>query len=775
MDIQNENSFTHAVNHGINLFVGAGFSILSEDASGRKLPLGCQLLKELNAEFNRKTPSLQMICTVLEKSHSAEYRQYLKKRFSVKCFPDLYYNLNLMNLKSIYTTNIDNLIPQILQKKEDGFLNNLKDNGESTDSKAINYFPLHGNVDDDSSQFVFDSAALANVYNAVPRAWHYLQHAIEKYPTLFVGYSLNDSSVLQALYSPHDTFGPAQKEKWIVLHNQSQDEKDYFEALGFNIIEADIKELLEKIPSLCIMQRMDIRAKGSKIIKDMFKSNLVPDRNEHQEARPIVSFFRGLQPLWGDITSNNIFKTSYYRTIINAARDLRKNILLIGAPLTGKTTLSMQVAYDIDSFGLKLRFSDLTMTKVEYILKVLGNERALIIVENFTDDAEAFLKLSRAENLKLIGVDRSHDFETVSNYFALDQFTIINVTELSDIDAQGVFNMLPVEVKHENLRREHKNEYRDDTIFEFVIRNIKGENITERYESVIREMERDNAEQAEFLVLCAYMHYCRVPLSMEVAMSFFSDDSQSDYQFVYSIRKQLKDLLSDFEDVDYGKDMDYYYPRSFHFARTIIKKASPRLLAKVMCGVIDRVPQVQICRYNVFKKRAFDKELASRAFPKWQDGMNFYKEAFRYDYDNPYILQQGALYLAGKKQYKLAFDWIDKAKTMTNNRYFSIRNSHAIILFDANCDLPCSANIEKQMDSSMEILHACYMNDQRKAFHAVTFADQAIRYFKKVNSEKTVDYLKQASSWLKEEAEEKNWNRNIKDKLIKINEILSSI
>ncbi len=714
--------------------------------------------------------TLSKLCTILDKTKKKEYREYLTERFSVKYLPDLYYNMNLVNIKAIYTTNIDNLIPKIIEKNSNAFLNDQRNNGESPDFGAINYLPLHGNVDSGSNTYIFDTSSLANIYNNVPRIWNYVSHSIEKYPTLFIGYSFNDNSVIQAVTS-HNTFEKAQKEKWILLYEPSADDIEYFHAMGFSIINSDIKEFLESIPNLYNSQIKTSKT-GHKILQDLFKSNLVPETNKGLLTRPIIDFFKGMPPIWSDIMSNNIYKTSYYKKILNAIHNPNKNLVIIGAPLSGKSTLVMQSVYSANGFAIKLFFSDLTVTKADYILKLLGREKALIVIEDFTDAVDAFLILSKATNIKLIGIDRSHNFEIVSNHINSNLFEIINVTELSDIDIQGVYDMLPIEIKGNSLKKEMNNKYKDDSIFEFVIRNIKGETIKERYKSIIEEMEKDNEILAEFLILCAYMHYCRVPLSMEVAYSYFNDNQSIDYKYIYSIKEQLEDLLNEFEDPIYDINMDYYYPRSYYFADIILKYSSKNLLSKVINGVINNVPQVQICNYSKFKKYAFDKELILLAFPDWKKGKNFYEQAFLYDYENPYVLQQGALYLSSKKQYKSAFEWIDRAKIMTNNKYFSIRNSHAIILFEANYDISLTSETEKILDESMNILHKCYEDDQRKTFHAITFADQAIRYFYKVNNEKTIYYLRISKKWLNEEYASKNWNHGIRRKLQIIDDIL---
>ena len=307
-----------------------------------------------------------------------------------------------------------------------------------------------------------------------------------------------------------------------------------------------------------------------------------------------------------------------------------KHTLVIGAPVSGKTTLIMQVAYQISGYDTKLIFNDLTKTKSEYILKILGEQKALIFIENFTDEVDAFIALSKAANINLVGIDRSHSFETVSNYFSEDHYQIINVTELSDNDVQEVYNMLPIEVKRDSLQKGKSDKYQRDSIFEFVIRNIKGENIKERYKSILAQMEEDDRDLAVFLILCAYMHYCRVPLSMEVAYSFFSNTY--DYKYVYEIKEKLSDLLNEFEEEEAEFNIDYYYPRSFYIADIILRYSKTELLAEVMHGVVENVPQIQICSYNKFKKFAFDKELVLQAFPRWKDGVSFYEKAFLYDY-----------------------------------------------------------------------------------------------------------------------------------------------
>jgi RecA/RadA recombinase len=682
-----------------------------------------------------------------------------------------------VNVKSYFTTNIDNLIPKIVSAENSKrFINDLLVNGENADANRINYLPLHGCVENPENEYVFDVQSLATTFGNNSRIWSYLSNACEKNPTIFLGYSYSDNSVIQAL-SSYRTFENAQKEKWILLYNPTDDQIEFYEALDFTIIKGEIKEFLELLPNILDNEELSGKKNEEEEIRDIFKNNLVPLDNRNQVSRPIIDFFRGQVPIWSDILSNKIYRVSYYKQIQDSIYNQNRQTIVIGAPVSGKTTLAMLLAYNVQFEGVKLMYSGLTLSKVDFILKILGNLKALIFVENFTDNIEAFLKLSQAKNITVVGVDRSQFYSTVSHMLTPQMFDIINVTELSDNDIQGVFNSVPVEIKASSMKtkRKSKDIYAADSIYEFVIRNIKGQNIVERYKKIIHDLEHDDSNLMEFLLLCAYMHKCRVPLSIEVAYSYFSDIYN--YQDVLEMKDELEDMLSEFEGSNdlLDSSIEYYYPRTYFIAEAILKYSSPLLLKKIMSKVIDNVPKYLIYNFKTFRKFAFDSLLTAKAFVDWKDGMDFYKSAYLYDNENPYVLQQGALFLSKKKQYQEAFKWIDKAINSTNDKYFSIRNSHAIILFDANYELELNNMVEEQLDRSMEILHKCYHDDSRKIFHAIVYADQAERYFIKANSEKTINYLQQAKKWLKEESSNNSWNYELKQRLSKVEKILATL
>lgn len=760
--IENEHTLMAAMKNGINLFVGAGFSIYAKDAKERNLPIGRDLLKELHGMFTKGTVvnDLPTFCAIAERENPDRLRNYLTERFTVNSFDPAYNNLNLINVKGVYTTNIDNLVPQIIQQNKNKYVHNQKSNGECIDSRGVNYLPIHGNVEDEESPYIFSVSSLATIFNDSSRIMNYLTIAMEKYPTLFIGYGMNDNSVIQALTS-QPSFYDIQKERWAVLNNPDESTIEYFKSFDFKIIIADTKEFLDAIIDLC---PDNTNVEESQVVETerLLAKYIVPKDTRELPKRPIIEYFRGLPPLWTDIIGNRIKRTSFYDIILDSVNNPSKNTIITGAPVSGKTTLARQICSVASFDGYKLYIEKLTIGLAKYIGKVIGNQRALICIESFTDDINAFFELANLPNVQLVGVDRTHSFGAVDHRFPSEVYDVINVTEIPESDLRSVHATLPVDAKKDHFKLVKNNkDSSKNTIFEFVLKNIKGQTIKSRYLQVIRDLEQEEPDLAQFLILCAYMSACNVPLSMEVAYSYFSD---LHYSEVLKLSKRLSDYLTDRSAKEMYEDSvtELYEFRSLYIADVILKGASPKMVRSVIDGIIDNVGTYTICNYNTFRRKAFDKELIMHLYPNWREGKDFYEKAFLFDFRNPYILQQGALYLSDNRQYDLAFEWIDRAKNMTSDKYFSIRNSHAIILFEANYYAK-TQEAQIQLDKSMDILNKCFNDDKRKIFHALTYSKQAIRYHKKFPGEKSYEYLRKAEQWLRQEEGNNVWKYEIRN------------
>ncbi len=96
-------------------------------------------------------------------------------------------------------------------------------------------------------------------------------------------------------------------------------------------------------------------------------------------------------------------------------------------------------------------------------------------------------------------------------------------------------------------------------------------------------------------------------------------------------------------------------------------------------------------------------------------------------------------------QFKEAFSAIDKALRQKPNN-FSIKNTSAIILFEANRKELNETGRMKRIEA-MDILAKCYSNDKRKDYHAHRFAEFSIEILKIDNNPQ---YIEQATNWINE-------------------------
>jgi len=427
MNIELKDTLINAVNNGISLFLGAGFSILAKDRDNKPLPLGNQLRDELSDEFNLpKSLDLAQLATIIETTNKDGLDKYLKKRFDVSFYDTKYNIIRKLTIKSIFTTNIDNLIPKIYSKCAFNYLNDITTIGPSYhDRLAIDYAPLHGAINDNERKMVFSTVDLATTFSNEQNTWFFLRNAVSKYPIIFIGYGLNDASVIQALFTGANKLKPHQS-KWILLYKSDEASKTYFKSLGFNIIDGSVDELLDFFQNdISVVDRL----KNINDPKFVFPNEMVPPNTAKLPVRPLKTFFLGAQPYWSDIYNNRIPKTSHYEKLVDLIFS-KKNLIVLGLPASGKTTLMMQIAAFIDFKGLKLICNNMNFEKANVITSRLSNDKTLIFIDNFTDTIEVFEHFNKFKNITLVGFDRQYNYEIISHRISRNDFEIYDVTAL---------------------------------------------------------------------------------------------------------------------------------------------------------------------------------------------------------------------------------------------------------------------------------------------------------------------------------------------------------
>ncbi len=233
LTIENEASFKAALRKEINLFVGAGFSILAKDRSGRTLPTGSELVDELCREFSEHTLSgqqLPLVSQIIKTKDRIRFNEYLVNRFRVGNYDKRYESITGFAIQRIFTTNIDDLFGNLYEKPRGKYLNDLILQGPTfRDSMAVEYLPLHGSVTYPEPEFTFTPIEIASAFANNPTQFQYLVTCLRKSPTVFLGYSLQDAGALQSLNTTF-TSGPQDKARWLQLREPDAAAESYFKS-----------------------------------------------------------------------------------------------------------------------------------------------------------------------------------------------------------------------------------------------------------------------------------------------------------------------------------------------------------------------------------------------------------------------------------------------------------------------------------------------------------------------------------------------------------------
>ena len=695
----------------------------------------------------------------------------LIRRFTVENYDERYHILDRLNVKTLFTTNIDNLLYLIYSKSKRSYLSDIDTSGpDFRDRRAVQLVTLHGSVTDEDREFRFGAPALASSFASDPDRWHFLAHRMQEHPTLFWGYSVNDAATLQVL-NPETRLGRPVREKWIIVHPSSlEDTVAYYRALGFQIIVVDTSMMLDylhknapELPQVVISPTIST--------SELFPAEAIPDVGS-VPVRPIIHFYLGATPQWHDIYSGNIYRVSHYYRIRNSANS-GKNTIITGMPMCGKTTLLMQMAVDDFPVQHKLVTDSLTLQKARFITNRLEGQKALVFLDNFADSLEAYEYLSAQSNIQLVCADRDYNFGIVGHRIDRSAVNIIDVTELSPADIQSCLRMIPQAIKSSAFNLPRVSSGVDPSLFEIIEANVTRPSLKSRFASVLKELLRRDRDLHDLLVMLSYVYQCRVPVSMDMLFAYLREVT-NDWREIYAMCDRLGAMIADYGgNLVFIEQQDYFVPRSTAVAEAVMENVYSNHMRKMLIRFHENVSPYRICRYDIFRRSAYDHKVFRKAFSNWKEGKTFYERLFERD-RSPYMLQHCALFLAGKQRYVEAFDVIDRAITISGGHIWTIRNSHAIILFKANYPHATAPEARQSLRHSMEILTQCYKSDKRKPFHAATFADYAMKYWDVYRDEEAMEYLQTAESWLEDEAIRSPWYRSTKQLLPRVKRKLQS-
>ncbi|MED9902576.1 MAG: SIR2 family protein [Lachnospiraceae bacterium] len=760
MRFDNEALFVSLVsNYGLNLYLGAGFSVYAENEVGEKLPLGNEINKHLIEVFGLKTNreyTLSKTCQKIKRDNKDALERLLKETYRVKSFDKMYTGLYRLPIKNIITLNIDNLIERIYE--DENSTKTISDNnitGPLEKNNVVNLYKLHGSITYPmGSDMSFTDKELTDLFVREPGLFNTVSLKLSSAPTIFWGTSFGDNNSLE-LICHSEIYSKATTSKWIVVYpsDKIEDTIEDLEDLGFNIIVADTKELMEYLCSLSFAAPIKIKEYVYKEYRNNFPSNFICNELERSSVRrPVMDFFSGAEPVVSDILSLNVKRTSYFNQVLQTM--LAKRITLItGIPGCGKSTLLMQLAFGKEIDGRKFWFNSIIKQEAEKLVKLVKDDKNVtVFLDNLYSNVDAFEVLKGNPNIKLVLAERALNYEYVKRFLSISSDAIVDISNLATSDIQNICASMN-KSSSDAIALMERNE--NISLLEIVFFASTNAQIQERISGYIKDLAefKDEELKIDLLELYTFVNYtsaCGIPATMDMLYFYFSDLIENYEDVIYALKKMNKIIVETTdEELKIDDSQDYLMMRSKLFAEKSIFLIPPEMFARVLDKFLDKVSPHAIYRYDIFKRKAYDADFTRRAFSKTK-GIQFYEKLLIQN-RSPYVRHQYSIFLQRKGDIDLAWDQIDRAHTECQKKIFSIANTHAIIMFEKN--MAVEAKNEKELDiqkntigRSFSTLEYCLSQDIRVSYHALTYARNATRYYEKFgNDEFSEQYVDSAT------------------------------
>jgi hypothetical protein len=736
MNIDKPNMFREMIRTGINLFTGAGFSKLP-DINGKSLPDASELCQEICDIFSipsQYATDLEKVSNIVNLRAKQQFQDYLRGKYTVTDYNPLYDTLNLISIHSYITTNIDNIIQCVMDNSNRYSLHDVVFYGASKSSTTtIQYIPLHGNVKDITSHLYFGKNELANVDSDNKELFALMQAKLMEAPTLFWGYGFHDNAVERTITKVLDSHC---QDVWIQCMPGSEN-VDYFRELGCNVIEGTTEDLLLWIQeNCCTFDNAQDEVNYSKQLKKYF----IPSRNQI-ETVTAEDFFLNGSTHWYCVLSNYPYITKAVNLLYEKSFR-NKNLIAIGIPFSGKTTLLMQLAIKVTAM-IKLNVFDITTEEAKRIVNVLNGQKAFVFIDDCCEDVESLKIFMQEPNINVIAFADDYTFESSKHLLDGFKYEKVGIGELEIDEAQQIFEKIPPALRADQFL--YKNDSNEKfSMIEMIGRNVKGYLSKDRIRNVLRRVKQASQKGFQIIALTTYLVHNKSALSTDVLCAYFDT---TDYQYIQNLILTAQRYLSevDVQVLPDTIDQDYYCVRSHLFAYytfQVLCSDYKADFADVIRKFVLNVPPYRIYKHYIFKRSAYDAKFFNSIFA--HNAHDLYEYIFRFD-GSAYTLQQWALYKAYCNDYSGAFADIDKAINM-NPYNFSIKNSHAIILFEANKEKKTSL-AKEGMDQAMSILQQCFKSDKRRIYHAQKYSEFALFLSRNWNDK---SYLVQAREWLEE-------------------------
>lgn len=371
-------------NKKVVLFLGAGASLSATSKDGKSCPKGCELAKIISDKFlggKEKDKSLSTVAEYAIEEHSlVEVQEFIKDIFNN--FEPAYFHKILPSFywAGIFTTNYDLIIERAYDSCDERCqdLVPVTSNKDRIDqilrtTNSLPYNKLHGcisNWSDTTTPLIFTVDQYVDHKTNRSSLFNRLLDYGREYTFVFVGYSLEDPDIRQALLELNKNIEDRPR-YYTVTPTVNRFDMSRWSAKRITTIEASFEDFLNELnssidPSLRAFSRKNKKSEvESKFIDNddslssdglsLLSSDAVYIHSGMNiEASKADNFFKGDSSGWGAIEANYDFKRLLNDQIISDAILIEESdrasicdlYLLSGHAGSGKTCSLKRIAWD---------------------------------------------------------------------------------------------------------------------------------------------------------------------------------------------------------------------------------------------------------------------------------------------------------------------------------------------------------------------------------------------------------------------------------------------
>lgn len=769
------------------LFAGSGFSLgaigsMKDDERGQRIPIPnvgqlktilTKMVLDSEEEQLEQLP-LKEICEDCQEDNWERYAQIMKQVFKVSKVEEFHNLYAKIDWKSIYTTNVDNVIEYIYDENNKKIYNVYSEKPIYTERGALVLYKLHGDAICAPEKITFSTSDYR--VNAAKRndfRFETLTAALKTDNFLFIGTSLSDEWDFDIKCEQAEVYSVNNKAYFVL--------KEYDERLIKRIRRkfknaVMIQETAESFIYKVLQYISDNPVADGEFTYEKWDFNTIKEGDFDIENYLKPDLYLGAEPTWEDIFSNHDVIWEKTQKVID---DMKNNsrvpcTLIVGKPVSGKSTILYRIGANLCDNAKVLEYiGDNFIEDIKNLSNSLQN--ADYEVDVLLDDAnwilgriDQVIDILQETNIKLIVTVRQSEFDKRQHLFdeslAQKIYVIDDINVLSKKDIELYLDKLNEksflgfysrqynankDITVENLYKEIQ-EKKEDPLLNLAYKMKFGAELNKRIDGISeRVVNSNNYNLKRFAVLIYLLDVIGdTGLKLSLFLDLYPMDRDMLNDFISESQESLISNINkkSWERTSYNKIT--IHSRFAEIIKKVILKIEFDELENIVEDIfirLDNVHHYKCRKSNSYQNYVLYTLLRSQNIGvlfrdkhkkvEWKYISKLYENLHEYygDY-HLYWLHRGISEIK-MKNFSSATIHLQQARIVRNVYSYEIEHTFALLYFERGMHSKNLSGFERKemLEKALEIIRTQIGKEENDAFSIHSFIVKTIQFYQTSN------------------------------------------